>query len=368
MHQHLTTLVLCLIAIALLQKVDAHETPPLTDEQAAEAEQNYQRYCALCHGTERQGHVNDHAPSLRSTSLLDFGMPQRTMAIAYGRAGTPMAGFVDDVGGPMTMEQVARLSRWLNDKAEIPMPENQMPMTIEGDIDLGERVYMRECVDCHGPRGEGCTGTALGNPAMLSMTDDAFLRHAIVHGRQDTEMPAYQGKLLAEEIDGVTAFLRSRATGWDVQKPVLQTPPAVGEYVINPEGRAPEFDLKSGKYVISSDLYEAMKTGRRMVILDTRMIALWHLSHIEGSVPLPYYYDRAELADVADDLPRDGTWIVTYCECPRAAAEFVNSKLVELGFENTAVLWEGAYGWVALGYPVSRGDTTIVERASANAN
>jgi hypothetical protein len=28
-----------------------------------------------------------------------------------------------------------------------------------------------------------------------------------------------------------------------------------------------------------------------------------------------------------------------------------------MGFENTAVLWEGAFGWVGLGYPVSRGET-----------
>jgi rhodanese-related sulfurtransferase len=60
-------------------------------------------------------------------------------------------------------------------------------------------------------------------------------------------------------------------------------------------------------------------------------------------------------------MPADGTMIVTYCECPRAAAEYVNRKIRELGFTNTAVLWEGIRGWVSLGYPVARGETTIVE-------
>ena len=29
--------------------------------------------------------------------------------------------------------------------------------------------------------------------------------------------------------------------------------------------------------------------------------------------------------------------------------------------ENTAVLWEGAYGWIGLGYPVVRGEATVLE-------
>lgn len=98
-----------------------------------------------------------------------------------------------------------------------------------------------------------------------------------------------------------------------------------------------------------------------MIILDTRSMGLWQLSNIEGSIPLPYYYSDDDVGDLARDLPKDGTWIVIYCECPRAAAEYVNDRLVSLGFENTAVLWEGAFGWIGLGYPVSRGDVTLVD-------
>lgn len=353
-----------LLVLVALHTAHSHEIPELNATQAERAEENYLKYCALCHGAERQGHVNDHAPSLRSQSLLEFGIAERTMAIAYGRPGTPMAGFVDDIGGPLSMLEIEQMSRWLNDTAGIPMPGMSMPTTVAGDVDLGANIYARECAECHGEAGEGGTGTALGNPAMLSMTTDNFLRHAIENGRQDTEMAAFKETLTKNEINAVTAFLRSRATGWDVPRPVLRKPPAVGDYVINPDGESPDFDLRDDKYVLSSDLYKAMQEGRRMVILDTRLIALWHLSHIEGSVPLPYYYERNELGKMANDLPKDGTWIVLYCECPRAAAEFVDSKLVEFGFENTAVLWEGAFGWVALGYPVSRGDTTVANKAT----
>ena len=96
-----------------------------------------------------------------------------------------------------------------------------------------------------------------------------------------------------------------------------------------------------------------------MVLLDTRVTSMWQMAHIEGSVPIPYYHDDFE--GVAKDLPTDGTWIVTYCECPRAAAESVNRKLLKQGFQNTAVLWEGIQGWVSLGYPVSVGQNTVSE-------
>ena len=205
------------------------------------------------------------------------------------------------------------------------------------------------------------TGTALGNPAMLSLTEDEFLRYAIENGRDGTDMKAYGEKLGSDEIDALTAFIRSRATGWAVEKPVFRAPPQVGDYVINPDADAPQFDLKDGLYVMSADLDQALQEKRRMVVLDTRVISYWQMVNIEGSVPMPYYYDYGEIERLAADLPNDGTWIVTYCECPRAAAESVNRKLKKLGFENTAVLWEGIQGWVALGYPVFRGETTTVE-------
>ena len=82
----------------------------------------------------------------------------------------------------------------------------------------------------------------------------------------------------------------------------------------------------------------------------------YHMAHIEGAVPAPYYANREE---VVASLPRDGTWIVAYCECPRAAADSVVKWLREEGkFTNTAVLYEGIQGWVSLGYPVVAGDAS----------
>lgn len=342
------------LLVAGAQSTEARTYPKLTEEQAAATEKNYQQYCALCHGKDRQGHVNDHAPSLRSKSLLETGVLERRMAIGYGRPGTPMAAFFDELGGPLSKADIYLMAVWLQE--QIGTQEKNLSMeTVEGDAALGETLYARECSECHGAKGEGVTGTALGNQAMLSMTRDKFIRHAIENGRQGTEMPAFGEKFSPEQLDALTAFIRSRATGWEVRKPVLRRPPAVEDYILNPAGDSPDFQLKDGRYVMSRDLYEAMQSKKRMVLLDTRAMSLWQMANIEGSVPMPYYYE--DVSQLAADLPRDGTWIVTYCECPRAAAEHVNQKLVALGFKNTAVLWEGAYGWISLGYPVSPGET-----------
>jgi len=349
----------CIIALLAFSSF-APAAEYLDAETAAAAAANYQQYCALCHGEDRQGHVNDHAPSLRSQSLIETGYPwSLTMATGYGRPGTPMAPFVDEVGGPLTRQQIQDLGRWLFEQTGVEKVDiDESP--IAGDIARGADVYASECAQCHGAEGEGDTGTALGNQAMLALTPDEFLRHAIVNGRQETDMPSFENKLSDADIDNVTAFLRSRATGWNLEKPVYREPPAAADYVLNPDGEDPDFELTDGLYVSSTDLNAAINAGRRMVLLDTRALPLWQMANIEGSVPLPYYYDFNNLAALAADLPKDGTMIVTYCECPRAAARFVSRQLRELGFESLAVLYEGIQGWIALGYPVSAGETLTV--------
>ena len=351
------------ILLALVASHASAQWDELTPEQAEKAAAHYQQYCALCHGDDRQGHVNDHAPSLKSKSLMASGFPWAVMyATGYGRPGTPMAQFFEEVGGPLSREEIWHLGLWLRQQVDVETIE--LPMdTVEGDVELGATVYQGHCAECHGAQGEGVTGTALGNSGMLAFTLDEFLKYAIVNGRDGTEMKAFGEVLNEQEINGVTAFLRSRAAGWTVERPVYSSPPSAEDYVLNPDGDDPGFELKDDLYVMSADLDKALRAGRRMVLLDTRNMALWQMANIEGSVPLPYYYPDRDMDELVADLPSDGTMIVTYCECPRAAAESVSRKLKEKGFENLAVLWEGIQGWIALGYPVVMGATESVELA-----
>jgi rhodanese-related sulfurtransferase len=56
---------------------------------------------------------------------------------------------------------------------------------------------------------------------------------------------------------------------------------------------------------------------------------------------------------VTAHLPKD-VMIVAYCSCPRAAADSVVEQLRARGFSKTAVLYEGIFGWMHLGYPVTQ--------------
>lgn len=343
--------------VAVAKKIYEKQAPPreLSLEQAATAAANYQKYCVLCHGENREGHKNDHAPSLRAKSLFESGVPHSILRpISYGRGGTAMGGYLDEMGGPMTLDEVWDLTYWLfwqSGAQRIKLSENP----VQGDIIRGEQVYQENCASCHGKNGEGVNAPALGNQSALAHNKDEFIRYAIENGRQDTPMVAFDEKLSAADIDNVTAFIRSKASGWKAEKVMLSAMPNPDQYILNPENDDPVFTLDQGMYVSSKDLYQAILDKKKMVLLDTRVASVWQRAHIEGAIPFPYY---TELEGHLKDLPKD-VQIVGYCSCPRAATEYVVKQLRELGYSKTAVLYEGIFGWMNFGYPVMRAEGIV---------
>ncbi|WP_211197876.1 c-type cytochrome [Permianibacter fluminis] len=345
---------LAAFALPITHAAEPTGLPPvrkLTPEQSERAAANYQKYCVLCHGADRQGHVNDHAPSLRSKSLFESGIPHAVLRpIQYGRQGTAMGGYLDEAGGPMTLDETWDLTFWLFEQSGV----ERAALTTEpvhGDVARGGELYQKECAACHGSNGEGISAPALGNPSALAHNSDEFIRYAIQNGRDGTPMQPFKDKLSADDINSLTAFLRSRAGGWKATETVLQPLPTPDKFVLNPAGKDPSFTLKDNLYVSAADLAAALTAKQRIVLLDTRVTSVWQTAHIEGSFPLPYYSD---FDTVTAALPKD-VMIVAYCSCPRAAAEYVTSKLRERGYNKSAVLYEGIYGWMNLGYPVVRG-------------
>lgn len=352
----ITGLAVLAIPSVMTANAQTHETisPPrkLTSEQSRVAASNYQKYCSLCHGENREGYVNDHAPSLKSKSLFQSGVPHEILrSLSYGRDGTAMGGYLDEVGGPMTLDETWDLTYWLFWQAGV----DRVRITkdpVYGDIDRGEILYKENCATCHGVDGEGVNAPALGNQSALAHNSDEFIRYAIENGRDGTPMVAFKDQFSPTDIDNITAFLRSKASGWTLQKPVLRAMPTSDQYIINPDGDDPDFTLMNGLHVTAKDLLEALESKKRMILLDTRVTSVWQRVHIKGSIPIPYYTDFDELTK---DLPKD-VQIVAYCSCPRAAADSVVRNLRRRGFERTAVMYEGIFGWMNLGYPVMRGD------------
>lgn len=325
---------------------------PLTKIDMERAEQNYQKYCTLCHGADREGNAADFAPSLKSKSLMST-MPLNFLAssIGFGRPNTAMAAYLSDAGGPLTMKDIFTLATWLKYKSGVEtIPLSLDP--IDGDIINGANLFIQKCAECHGKKAEGITAPALANPAYLAFATDAYIKYAIENGREDTKMISFKKQLSDEQINDLTAYIRSLTSGWSPEPSELSPYPEPKDYVSNPKGKNPLFTLKQERYVPMEQVAKALKEKNKLVILDTRTSSEWHNAHIPGAIPMPYYISEDK---VADDLPKDDTWIIAYCSCPHAASDKIIDMLRKQGYKNTAVIDEGFFNWINAGHPIIGG-------------
>lgn len=313
----------------------------------------YAKYCALCHGDDRSGYAADEAPSLRSSELLGAASGGYLWtAVSYGRPGTPMAAFAEDQGGPLSHAAQHALMDWLIQSSGVER-EPIEDVAVVGDARRGGVVYAEHCAGCHGMKGEGGTGTALGNAVFLATASDAFLRHTIANGRTGTPMEGFAGTLPPADLDAVTAFLRSRAAGWEATTPTLSPPPDLGQAVVHPGAPPAQLEERAGRFVSADSLAASMARGERMVLLDARPMSDWQRSHLPGAMPVPFY-DGVEA--IVPHLPTDGTPIIAYCACPHAASGRVVDALKAAGFPSARILDEGILVWAGRGHPLALGE------------
>ena len=83
-------------------------------------------------------------------------------------------------------------------------PESTAP----GEPVTGEAIYARNCSGCHGPSGQGGGGPAL-SPERLAERFPTVADQMTVVSNGRGGMPAFGGRLSAEEIDAVVAYTRT---------------------------------------------------------------------------------------------------------------------------------------------------------------
>jgi len=319
----------------------ANRTPEI-----AEGARLYRTYCGLCHGDDGEGYAADHASALSNQQFLATASDAfLRVAVERGRPGTAMAAYARRFGGPLSPAEVDSLLAYLRSKQRGSSIDVSAFRADAHGLDI-RPVYERECAACHGERGQGATAPSLDNETFAETASDGFVRRAIAGGRRGTPMPAFERRLSSDEIDALTAYVR--AFGHVAAE---RTPSEVPEdlpLVIHPDGEAPTFTLREGRFVSSAQVAAALAAGKKLVILDARAPSDWALLHIPGAVPAPYY----AIDDLVARLPNDDTFIVAYCACPHAASGQVVDALRARGFENTAVLDEGILVWRELGHPV----------------
>ena len=78
-----------------------------------------------------------------------------------------MGGYLDEVGGPLTLDETWDLTYWLFEQSGA----ERVAMSTEavlGNSERGEILYQQECSLCHGENGEGVTAPAIGNASALA--------------------------------------------------------------------------------------------------------------------------------------------------------------------------------------------------------
>jgi cytochrome c oxidase cbb3-type subunit 3 len=306
----------------------------------------YARYCKLCHAPDATGYAADEAPSLVSATFLESASDAYiARGIRYGRPNTAMAAYGKARGGPLDDRQIAAIVRFLRSKgpAASPLP----PRAPSGDAARGGVLFARDCQKCHGSAREPGKAPQLHNPELLAAASPAFLRHAIVKGRPPTRMPAFEKRLAPREIDDVVAYLMSARTRAPSATPIGAAAPQAQPLVLHPRGKAPEFNLRDGRFVSTEQVAKALADKRRMIIIDARSPSDWIQFHIPGAVSIPYY-DPSPL----DRVPNDDTWVVAYCACPHHASGEIVDALRRRGHANAVVLDEGILVWRRSGYPL----------------
>lgn len=320
--------------------------PVTADANFAKAtgQEAYVALCAPCHAANLKGYAADHAPSLVTPTFLESATDDfLRMSIKAGRPGTSMAAYGKAMGGPLDDAAVDRLVAYIRQQGPQPKP---LAASAPGDAVRGQAVYNVSCKSCHGDTKVRGEGIHLANPAFLAMATDAFIRHAIVHGRPETKMAAFAGALNEQQISDVVAYVRNFATS---AAPVASMPPPTGKepLVIHPKGADPTWKPRQDRFIGVDDVAAALKAGQRMVIIDARPPSDWMRVHIEGAVSIPYH-DLKRLAE----LPKD-VWAIAYCACPHHLSGIVVDELIKRGHKKALVLDEGINAWHKRGYPVT---------------
>jgi mono/diheme cytochrome c family protein len=310
--------------------------PGIAQIAALDGKPMYIALCRQCHGADAKGYAADHAPSLVNPTFLASASDDfLRRSILGGRPGTSMGAYGKARGGPLDDAAVDRLVRFLREQGS---PSQTLPATAAGDPAIGAALYARRCFSCHGDGQTRGEAVSLVNAGFLADASDAFVRHAIVHGRPGTKMEPFAGQLSDAEIDGVVSYLR--AQGGAPQPPgYLPEPTGKEPLVIHPSGKPPHFTLRADpcpplppgatqtcmpdpRFVSVEQVAAAVQAKQRLVIVDARPPSDWRRVHIAGAVSIPYF-DMKRL----DELTGDGTWVIAYCACPHHLSGIVVDEL-----------------------------------------
>ena len=192
----------------------------------------------------------------------------------------------------------------------------------------------------------------IGNPQLLQVASNGFIRFALKTGRPGTPMPSFLQRLGEEGIEDLTGLLRTWANPAPPPPPPAPPPPIpLGPVPLNPRGPDPVGFKRTPETTPMDVIHAQLQHGARMALLDARAPSDYMNQHIAGAVSVPFYDPAPYLAK----LPKN-SWLVCYCACPHAESGQLANRLLEAGFKKVTVLDEGLGAWAGKKYPLSSGE------------
>ncbi|MEX2581716.1 MAG: c-type cytochrome [Gemmatimonadota bacterium] len=122
---------------------------------------------------------------------------------------------------PLRVSLLCAVFGLLGAPADVPA-QSQDHQYSTADIEVGSRLYSRQCALCHGPSGDQVTGVNLRLGQFRRFLSDDELRGVITSGVPDAGMPGF--RLPPAELDGLVAFIRA---GFDVEGTAVRIGDAV---------------------------------------------------------------------------------------------------------------------------------------------
>jgi mono/diheme cytochrome c family protein/rhodanese-related sulfurtransferase len=311
------------------------------------AKSQYTKLCAPCHGADLKGYAADFAPSLVNEAFLESASDEfLRRSIIWGRPGTSMGAYGKSLAGPLEDADVDLMVQWIRSQGPQQKP---LPAVAQGDATKGQALYGEYCKSCHGDTQKRGEAPHLANTQFLMIATDAFIRQAVVVGRPGTKMPAFGPVMDAKQIDDVTAYVRTFATG-AAPPQLLPEPTGTEPLVINPKGKNPSWKPRENRFIGVDEVAKALKDKRKLIIIDARPPSDWRRVHLQGAVSIPYH-ELKRLDEIV--AKHKDTYVIAYCACPHHLSGIVVDELVKRGHTKALVLDEGINLWHQKNYPVT---------------
>ncbi|WP_042458292.1 c-type cytochrome [Neobacillus dielmonensis] len=179
----------------------------------AAGEKVYNKNCLICHGETGKGEGKNAGTALNNQHFLNNVSDQDLFNyIKHGRESTAMPAYGPRLSDNEINSLTVFIRNWQTEDINFDIPK-----TITGSSEDGEKLYNLYCLSCHGEAGAGILkmGPALSNPQYLKYTTDTQIWSDTAYGREETRMgPSLKGQegvrqLNKQEISDIVTYIRS---------------------------------------------------------------------------------------------------------------------------------------------------------------